>query len=268
MRSHGIRFFTTLAALTASSFLAANASAQAPARPAAPSKPTPRLADGKPNLGLAPGARGFWDRGDGPLVQGANYGKLDEIPFQPWARGLYTYRNETLAKDDPYPKCVPHGGPRQFAAAGGFSILQMPEVQRIYIVSGGAARSWRVIFMDGRPHPDINSDEHNPGYMGHSVGRWEGDTLVVDTVGFNERMWLLGREGMPTTEALHLIERFSRPNFNTLHYEPTIDDPGAYTRPWSGAWNLRWSENDMEEYFCQDNERDSHVLMGNESLVK
>ena len=74
--------------------------------------------------------------------------------------------------------------------------------------------------------------------------------------------WLLGREGMPTTEALHLIERFSRPNFNTLRYEPTIDDPGAYTRPWSGGWNLRWVAQRMEEYFCQDNERDSKNLVG------
>jgi hypothetical protein len=122
--------------------------------------------------------------------------------------------------------------------------------------------------MDGRPHPDIHSDEFNPGYFGHSVGRWEGDTLVVDTVGFNEKMWLLGREGMPTTDALHLIERFSRPDFNTLRYEPTIDDPGAYTKPWSGGWNLRWNDQDMEEYFCQDNERDSHQLMGTESLAK
>ena len=88
--------------------------AQAPAKPAP--RPTPRLPDGKPNLGLTPNASGYWGGGDGPLVQGANF-PLKEIPFQPWAKGLYDYRNETLAKDDPYPKCVPHGGPRQFAAA-------------------------------------------------------------------------------------------------------------------------------------------------------
>jgi hypothetical protein len=240
--------------------LTASASAQTPQNP--PPRPTPRFPDGTPNLGLTPGERGYWDGGDGPLVQGANYGPLDQIPFQPWARGLHEYRMKTLAKDDPYPKCVPHGGPRQFAAANGFQILQMPEVQRIYIVSGGAARSWRVIFMDGRPHPDITSDTFNPGYMGHSVGRWEGDTLVVDTIGFNERMWLLGREGMPTTDELHLIERFSRPNFDTLRYEPTIDDPGAYTRPFTGGWNIRWQDREQEEYFCQDNERDSKNLVG------
>ena len=69
-----------------------------------------------------------------------------------------------------------------FAAANGFKIIQLPEAKRIYILSGGAARSWRVIYMDGRPHPDVKGDTYNPGYMGHSVGRWEGDTLVVDTV--------------------------------------------------------------------------------------
>ncbi len=230
MRGHGIRFFTAVAALT-TSLVAANAFAQAPARPAPPSKPTPRLADGKPNLGLAPGSRGYWGGGDGPLVQGANYGKLDEIPFQPWARGLYTYRNETLAKDDPYPKCVPHGGPRQFAAAGGVAILQMPEIQRIYIISGGAARSWRVIFMDGRPHPDINGDLYNPGFMGHSVGRWEGDTLVVETN--NVRAGTLDRDGVPYSDKLTAVERIRRVSPTRLEIETTLTDPEAFAKPFT-----------------------------------
>ena len=88
------------------------------------------------------------------------------IPFQPWARGLHEYRMKTLAKDDPYPACVPHGGPRQFAAAGGFKILQLPDVQRIYIISGGAARSWREIYMDGRKHPDTTADNSIPATWG------------------------------------------------------------------------------------------------------
>src|SRR4051812_20706022 len=192
MRSHGFRIFATAGAtivLALVSFAAVSlAQAPAPARAAAPkppSKPTPRLADGKPNLGLTANSRGYWSGGDGPLVQGANF-PLKDIPFQPWAKGLFDYRNQTLAKDDPYPRCTPHGGPRQFAAAGGFQIVQMPEAQRVYILSGGAARSWREVFMDGRPHPDVNSDTWNPSYMGHAVGHWEGDTLVVDSVGFNE----------------------------------------------------------------------------------
>ena len=129
MRSHGIRICVTVAATAVTSLTLlqgistfAQAPAQAPARAQAakpPSKPTPRLADGKPNLGLTPNAKGYWGGGDGPLVQGANFGDLKAIPFQPWARALHEYRMTTLAKDDPYPRCVPHGGPRQFAAAGG-----------------------------------------------------------------------------------------------------------------------------------------------------
>src|SRR5437773_11325156 len=135
MRRHAIRTFVTVAA-TAALSLAALAFAQAPAparppgraaAPKPPSKPTPRLADGKPNLGLTPNSQGYWGDGDGPLVQGANF-PLKEIPFQPWARGLYEYRNQTLAREDPYPTCVPHGGPRKFAAEGGFQILQLQEV--------------------------------------------------------------------------------------------------------------------------------------------
>ena len=73
-----------------------------------------------------------------------------------------------------------------------------------------------------------------PGFLGHSVGHWEGDTLVIDTVGFNEKFWMT-RFGLPHTDALHLVERISRPDYNTLKYEATIDDPKAYTRPWSGG---------------------------------
>ena len=82
------------------------------------------------------------------------------------------------------------------------------------------------------PHP--TGEDVNPTYYGHSVGRWENETLVIDTVGFNERFWMSGRPvGMVHTDQLHLIERISRPDFNTLRYEATIDDPGAYTRPWT-----------------------------------
>ena len=90
----------------------------------------------------------------------------------------------------------------------------------------GAPHSWRNVYMDGRPHPK----DLKPSWYGHSIGKWEGDTLVVDTVGFNERFWLT-REGVPHTSQLHLIEKFSRPNHDQLKYEATVDDPGAYTQP-------------------------------------
>ena len=109
--------------------------------------------------------------------------------------------------------------------------------------------------MDGRPHP--TGDALRPTYLGHSVGKWEGDTLVIDTVGFNEKQWLAG--SYPTTDRLHLTERISRPNLKTLSYEVTVDDPGAYTASWTGRWTISpasastWvAGGEMFEYICQD----------------
>jgi hypothetical protein len=93
-------------------------------------------------------------------------------------------------------------------------------------------------------------------------GHWDGDALVVDTVGFNERFWLT-REGIPHTSFLHLTERFTRTDYDTLKYEATIDDPGAYTKPWTGGWLIRWQQGDeMYEYVCQDNNRDVKHMFG------
>ena len=96
-----------------------------------------------------------------------------------------------------------------------------------------------MIYMDGRPHPPDIGDY--PEFMGHSIGRWENDTLVVDTVGINERSWL-DTAGHEHSGKLHLIERFTRTDARTLKYEVTIDDPGTYTAPWSSGFNLRWTE--------------------------
>ncbi len=220
----------------------------------------PRLPDGTPNLGPLADGHGFWDRGPGPMVGGADYPSPDQIPFKPWARALFDYRQATLAKDDPHVRCTPPGGPRQFAVPFGLQIVQVPRAQRIYILSGGSTRPWREIYMDGRAHPE--GDYLNPSYFGHSVGHWEGDTLVIDTVGFNERFWI-HREGYPHTEALHLIERITRPTIDTLDYEITIDDPLAYDAPWTAAWSKAWNaEEEFIEYFCQDNNRDQYSLVG------
>ena len=108
----------------------------------------------------------------------------------------------------------------------GLSSSTCPEEKRIYMIEVGGPHTWRIIHMDGRPHPK-NLD---PSFFGHSAGHWEGDSLVVDTVGFNERFWLT-REGIPHTEFLHLTERFTRTDYDTLKYEATVDDPGAYTKP-------------------------------------
>jgi hypothetical protein len=224
------------------------------------SEATPRFPDGTPNLGPEPDGLGYWDRGLGPAVGGAAFPPPDEIPFQPWARALFEYRQRTMAVDDPHVRCAPPGGPRQFAVPFGLQIIQVPSIERIFILSGGSTRPWRVIYMDSRPHPD--PDLFNPSYFGHSIGRWEGDTLVVDTVGFNERFWL-HRDGYPHTEALHVVERISRPDLSSLRYEVTIDDPWTYTRPWTTSWVKAWAAGEeIVEYFCNENNRDQAQLQG------
>src|SRR5215813_15636806 len=113
--------------------------------------------------------------------------------------------------------------------------MKYPKLNGCLFCPAAAPHMWRVVYMDGRPHPP--ADLLDAGFLGHSIGHWEGDTLVVDTVGFNEKFWMT-RSGLPHTEALHLTERISRPDFNTLKYEVTVDDPRTYTKPWSGGHTI------------------------------
>lgn len=236
--------------------------------------PVPRLPDGTVNLGLPPGQKGFWGR------SGDIYGKgerdleinltLDEIPFQPWARSLYDFREANNRKDDPHARCLPAGPVRQIETVNGFEILQMPELDRIYFTFGGGVRTWRVVHTDGRPLPDIDHPDFEPTYLGYSSGRWEGDTLVIESTGFNEKMWF-AQGGIPHTKYLHLTERISRPEFERLRYEVTVDDPGAYTESWTGGFYVEWNWNswdgtdagEIREYFCQDNNLDVPHMVGN-----
>jgi hypothetical protein len=230
-------------------------------------KPAPHWPDGHVRLGTVPGETGYWSSTAAAIMQetGANVridpdGLLANIadaakvaPFQPWAKGLYEYRQKNLLKDDPMSACLPPGGPRQFQVPYGISIVEQPEKKRIFVMSGGGNRNWRLINLDARAH---QPDDILPTYYGDSVGKWEGDTLVIDSIGFNERFWFTNG-GLPHTENLHLTERISRPDFNTLKYEVRVDDPGAYTKPWSSSWTLQWVPNqEIEEYFCDENNRD------------
>lgn len=174
-----------------------------------------------------------------------------QVPFQSWAAAVYDYNSKNESKYDPEGYCIPPGGPRMMATPYPMEIIQLPEQKRILMTFEGATHIWREIFMDGRPHPE--GDALNPTYLGHSVGHWDGDTLVVDVVGFNEGTWL-DYYGHPHTDLLHVVERFSRPSKNTLHYEALIDDRGAYTRPFSIAWDIPWkSDGELSEYICQEN---------------
>ncbi len=217
-------------------------------------------------LSAAPGKTGFWNSGTGGLTgkNGMNLPTnldISEVPFMPWSKALYEARRLDQQKNDPHARCMPPGGPRQFHTPYGLALYELPEMKRVLILSGGGPRTWREIYMDGRKHPGPD-DDYTPGFLGHSVGKWEGDTLVIDTVGFNEQFWF-ARAGYPHTESLHLIERITRLDYNTLKYEATIDDPKAYTKPWSGGHLIYWvPDEDFEEYFCQGNNRDADHLVG------
>jgi len=234
-----------------------------------PAGPTPRWPDGKPRLGPAPGETGYWANPTatslietGVNVEVNAHGLLRNIadvdkvaPFQRWARDLYELRQRNFLRDDPmFLNCMPPGGPRQFQIPYGVQFLEEYERQRIFVLLGGGNHNWRLIYLDGRPQRgSVRGDDDNPLYYGRAVAKWEGDTLVVDTRGFNEKFWF-SNGGLPHTDQLHLIERISRPDSNTLRYEVTIDDPGAYTRTWKSAWNLQWIPGEeLPAYFCQDN---------------
>jgi hypothetical protein len=241
----------------------------APSASAKSNAPAPRWPDGHVRLGPAPGETGYWANPSvGGLVESTaanvrmdRYGLLQNIadadkvaPFLPWAKGLYVYRQKNLLKDDPMASCLPPGGPRQFQTANGIQFVEQPERKRIFVMSGGGNRNWRLIDTDGRALPE--GDDVSPTYYGHSVGHWEGDTLVIDAVAFNERFWFTNG-GLPHTESLKLREKISRPDLNTLKYEVTVTDPGAYSRPWTGSWTLQWvAGQEIEEYFCDDYNRD------------
>ncbi len=245
--------------------------------PAAPSRPTPRWPDGKLNLGAPPGETGLWAPAGivqvsvnpnsvnraGATTHLPNNIKVEDVPFQPWARALHAAREAATESDEPHTRCKISGGARQFITPYGVEILDMPELQRVFIFDIGGPHTVRIIYTDGRPHPK----DLEPSYYGHSIGHWEQDALVVDTVGFNERFWI-DREGEPHTGKLHLIEKFSRPNFDTLQYEITIDDPGAYTATWTGGFLLRWSRGtELFEYICQDNNRSPEAMTGTGETV-
>jgi hypothetical protein len=137
-------------------------------------------------------------------------------------------------------------------------MVELPELQRLFIFDIGGPHTYRTIYMDGRSHPA----DFTPAVYGHSIGWWDGDTLLVDTVGYNEDFWL-DRGGTPHTKDLHTLERFTRTDANTMRYELTIDDPATYTRPWSGTFNLRWETGtELFEYVCQQANYAHNLMLG------
>jgi Family of unknown function (DUF6152) len=233
-------------------------------------RPTPRWPDKQPRLGPSPGGvQGYWAFPSSTvLVENAaaipmdQYGLLRSVadakrvaPMQPWALALYELRQRRFLQDDPtFLNCKPPGGPRQFQLSYGVQFVEDRERQRVFVLIGGGNNNFRIIYLDGRGFTgQVGGDDDNPLYYGRAVGKWEGDSLVVDTRGFNEDFWFTNG-GLPHTEQLKLIERFTRESFDTLKYEVTVDDPGAYTRPWSSSWTLRWvTGQEMPRHLCQEN---------------
>jgi len=224
--------------------------------PTEASEPTPRLSDGKPNLG----GKGFWNltRTFNMAEPNALLDPKDGNFHQPWAKAKADFNWRNDQKYDPEGYCLPPGGPRLMSLPYPMQFIMQPDLKRVVMLEEGGSHVFRIIHMDGRPHsPDLKAT-----FLGHAVGRWEGDTLIVDSVGYNEQTWL-DPWGNPHTDKLHVIERFSRPNLATLHYEATIDDPGAYTRTWTTGWDILWTPNgELMEYICQENNKYTYGFTG------
>ena len=251
--------------------------------------PTPRTPDGKPDFS------GIWDarpmragqRGQtagknppaGPPPSGGQAGARppggpppggpgrsqffnigstlkDGLPFQPWAAELRKQRMADNNKDNPDAHCLPLGLMQLHLHPQPRKIIQTPGVIVIlYEAQGGV----RQIFTDGRPLPN---NDPQPWWYGYSIGKWEGDTLVVTTTGFRDDVWL-DVEGSPLTSAGKMIERFRRPNYGNLEIEVTVDDPKAYTKPWTVMIHQRiMPDTELIEFVCQENEKSDAHLVG------
>jgi len=202
----------------------------------------PMLADGTVDLS------GVWiDGGAGRAEDLLPAGTLHNL-MQPWALEKYLARDPG---EDPYNWCMP-GGPLRITGGFAWRFVQHPTINatHIFMLQEGNAHTYRQIFMDGRQHPE----DPRPTWYGHSVGHWEGNTLVIDTIGLNDIFWLdVG--GTVHTEQLHLTERWTRTDYSTLHREVTVDDPGAYTAPFTVSYTAKLAEPGSEilEYICIEN---------------
>jgi hypothetical protein len=237
--------------------------------------PAPRTPDGKPDLS------GIWRFVDSPdarpgppppagarspgigvripgLLQFFDIGSTlkDGLPFQPWAAELRSQRVAQNNKDNPDARCLPiglmqlhtHPEPRKIIQSSGLIVI-------LYEANAGV----RQIFTDGRPLPEKDAQ---PWWYGYSTGKWDGDTLVVETSGFRDDVWL-DVEGSPLTESGKMTERFRRVNYGNMEIEVTVDDPKAYTKPWTVKVHHRIMLNtDLIEFVCQENEKDAQHVNG------
>jgi hypothetical protein len=197
-----------------------------PGRGARPAKPAPRGANGRALLGGAtPSEKGVWLPGNGGAQ--TMVADLNKIPFQPWAKALHEERGRNQL--EPHTRCKPSGFVRQFLTPYGVEIVELAEMQRVYIFDIGGPHTYRTIF--------------------------------------NESFWM-DRRGLPHTEKLRTLERFTRTDSNTIKYEVTVDDPDAYTSPWKSEFNLRWEAGtELFEYVCQEANYAHTLMVGDKTAV-
>jgi len=227
------------------------------------SAPTPKTADGKPDLS------GMWEPlknrpcppegcADFQMPQefsNIGWGLKGGLPYQKWAADLLKARLAEKGKDDPGSHCMPTGLVKLHTTALFKKIIQTPG---LIVILNERNVEFRQIFTDGRPLPA----DPDPTFNGFSTGKWEGDTLVVQTNGIRDGEWL-DRSGNPLTDAAKITEKFRRPNYGRLEIELTVDDPKAYTKPWTV--NLVQTivlNTEFFDYYCIDNEKDIKHLVG------
>ncbi|HMB73591.1 MAG TPA: hypothetical protein VKQ06_08475 [Gammaproteobacteria bacterium] len=187
---------------------------------------------------------------------GVPFFNVDAVEFRPWAKGLFDARQQHDL--EPHARCKASGAIRQFLTPYGVEILEIEALQRLYIFDIGGPHTYREVFMDGRSHPA----DPTPTNYGHNIGWWDGDTLVVDSVGYNEDFWF-ERMGLPHTESVQVTEYFTRTDPETLEYRFVMHDPIAYAAPVEGQLTMAWREGEeLFEYVCQQSNY-AHDLMVN-----
>jgi hypothetical protein len=225
--------------------------------------PTPRTPDGKPDFS------GIWEpeknrpcppEGCADMqvpLEFLNIGSSvkDGLPYQPWAAEIRKTRTEQNGKDDPVSRCLPGGIVKLHTTPQLRKIIQIPG---LLVTLNEMDATFRQIFLDGRPLPQVDITS----FKGYSSGKWEGDTLVVESAGFPDGIWL-DRNGSPLTDAARITERFRRVNYGRMEIEITVDDPKAYTRPWTIKLNHNLVLNtELIDYICSENERDAGRIIG------
>jgi len=224
--------------------------------------PTPRLPDGKPDFS------GIWhtarrlpctpeisrfvpcglEIGGSPLALNLGLDMPGGLPYQPWAAEAVKKRTAENSVDDPHVRCLPDNPPRAWVLP---HLIKAVHTPKLLILLYEVNAMYRQVFIDGRALPE----DPTPAWNGYSTARWDGDTLVIQTTGFREDLWI-DMNGSPMSDAAKMTERIRRPNYGTLELEITVDDPKVYTRPWTVKMTQSIEvDTELIDEFCLENEK-------------